>query len=38
MSHYWALFYIAQSAKNITDPKRRANVAQTSVGEVCRHS
>ena len=22
MPHYWALFYLAQSAKNITDPKK----------------
>ena len=27
MPHQWALFYFAQSAKNVTDPKRRASVA-----------
>jgi hypothetical protein len=35
MSQHWALFYCAHSAKNITDPKRRASVAQTSVFESC---
>jgi hypothetical protein len=35
MSQHWPLFYFAHSAKNITDPKRRASVAQTSVFEAC---
>ena len=36
MPHQWALFYFAQSAKNVTDPKRRASVASDL--EICSSS
>jgi hypothetical protein len=35
MPHHWALFYFAQSGKNITNPERKASAAQTSAGPVC---
>ena len=38
MPYHWALFYFAQLAKSITGPKRRASVAETSVGQVCGYS
>jgi len=33
-----AVLFCTVSQKNITDPKRRASVAQPSVGEVCGYS
>jgi hypothetical protein len=30
MPHHWALFHLAQSAKNITDPKKETGAASGS--------